>query len=390
MKRFFKSKWVRIPYTIVLYGFAVYGFFLTFTFFAMKFGWTKDGGNIDQNNRYFQEMHDKYNQNFRIDSVSMAKHRYEVMERILVLNNFYPKNAQQILQVYTEKRDEKLALQMLDAVDLRLRSNQAYRQALQKMKTMTASVKKTTGLSVFEWMNIDEWKHFREALAKDQKIIDSVAKVTGVEGRLIVSCLVGEQVRLFNSRRERFKDLVSPLKSLALETNMSYGVTGIKEFTAIRIETLLKDSTSQFYLGKEYAHLLDYDSTINYANKLNDTMSVRLQRLVQWDNHYYSYLYAALYLKQIKTQWERAGYPIDDRPEILASLFNLGYQKSKPKPNPAVGGSVYKIRDVEYTFGAVAYEFYYSGELSNLFPYERSRFDFNKPLPPVKGKKAET
>ncbi|MFY7991371.1 MAG: hypothetical protein ACOVO3_11605 [Fluviicola sp.] len=247
MKRFFASKWVRIPYTIVLYGFAVYGFFLTFTYFAMKFGWTKDGGNIDQNNRYFQEMHDKYNQNFKVDSVSMAKHRYELMERILVLNNFYPKNAQQILQVYAEKRDEKLALQMLDAVDLRLRSNQAYRLAQQKMKGFTSANKKATGLSVFEWMNIDEWKHFKEALAKDHKIIDSVAKVTGVEGRLIVACLVGEQVRLFNSRRERFKDLVSPLKSLALETNMSYGVTGIKEFTAIRIEELLKDSTSRVF-----------------------------------------------------------------------------------------------------------------------------------------------
>ena len=105
-------------------------------------------------------------------------------------------------------------------------------------------------------------------------------------------------------------------------------------------------------------------------------MSLRVRRLVQFKNHYYSYLYTALFLKQIKMQWERAGYPIDKRPEILASLFNLGYQKSKPKKNPGVGGSNYKIHDTEYTFGSVAFEFYYSGELSEIFPYKKKSFDF--------------
>ena len=86
-------------------------------------------------------------------------------------------------------------------------------------------------------------------------------------------------------------------------------------------------------------------------------------------------MYTALFLREIKTQWEKAGYPIDDRPEILASLFNLGFQRSKPKPNPAVGGSVYKIKDTDYTFGSVAYEFFYSGELADVFPYKKKSFE---------------
>jgi len=233
---------------------------------------------------------------------------------------------------------------------------------------------KASGLNAFDWMNIMEWKYFKEAVAKDKRYIDSAAKAAGVESRMIVACLVGEQVRLFNSRRERFKNFVAPLKSLALETNMSYGVTGIKENTAQRIEHYLKDSTSMYYLGNKYAHLLDYDSTINYNNQHNDTMSVRVKRLVQYKDHYYSYLYAAIYIKQIKTQWEKAGFPIGNRPEILASLFNLGYQKSMPKKNPAVGGSNFKIREQDYTFGSVAYEFYYSGEMSNIFPYKKEKF----------------
>lgn len=379
MRKILRSKWVRVPYRITLYSFAIYGAFLTLTYLAMKFKWTNDAGMIDANNRYFQEMHDKYNQNFKIDSVSMQKHKYEVLNRIIVLNEFYPVNAQYVLSAYQKTQDERLALQMLDAVDLRLQKDRKYQRALQKMKDKSGSSdSETTGLSVFEWMNIEEWKYFKEAVAKDKKWIDSAARVTGVEGRFIVACLVGEQVRLFNSRREKFKNLVAPLKSLALETNLSYGVTGIKENTAIRIEQYLKDSTSVYYLGKEYAHLLDYDSLTNYTNNINDTMNVRLQRLVQFNNHYYSYLYAAIFIKQIKMQWERAGYPIDDRPEILASLFNLGYAKSKPKKNPGVGGSVFKVRETEYTFGSVAYEFYYSGEMADLFPYEKKHFDWLK------------
>jgi hypothetical protein len=53
----------------------------------------------------------------------------------------------------------------------------------------------------------------------------------------------------------------------------------------------------------------------------------------------------------------------------LASIFNLGYRKSIPKKYPAVGGSNFMIRDKEYTFGGVAYDFYYSGELLDEFPY---------------------
>lgn len=379
MKRFFLSKWFKIPYRVILYSFAGYGAFLTLTYFAMKFKWTNDSGMIDSNNRYFQGMHDKYNLSFKVDSVSMIQHRFEILNRIILLNEYYPVNAQYILSSYKSNGDEKLALQMLDAADLRLLSNPEYRKDSRLLnKNLNRKKKKTTALSVFEWMNVAEWKYFKEAVTKDKKFIDSAANVTGVEPRLIVACLVGEQVRLFNSRRERFKDYIAPLKTLALETNLSYGVTGIKESTAMRIETYLKDPNCDYYLGDEYAHLLDYDSLSSYNNGLNDTMSIRLQRLVQFNNHYYSYLYAAIFVKQIKMQWERAGYPIEDRPEIFASLFNLGFQKSKPKKRPGVGGSVFKINETEYTFGAVAFEFYYSGEMSDVFPYKKSRFDWNK------------
>jgi hypothetical protein len=369
MKRFFQSKWFKIPYNLALYGFAGYGVILVGVFLALKFRITDDKGLVDDNNRYFQQMHDKYNQNFKVDSASLVKYRNEILERINLVNAYYPKNARTILEAWAQSKSEKTALQMLSAVDLKLKDNKSYQRRLRAILSKNRTTNLAKSGNVFEWMNFLEWSYFKEAVTKDKKYIDSAAAACGVEPRMIVACLVGEQVRLFNSRRERFKDLVAPLKTLALETNMSFGVTGIKEQTARNIETYLKDPQSPLYCGSKYEHLLDYDSTRNYNNAHNDTLSLRVKRLVQYKDHYYSYLYAGIFIRQIATQWKKAGYSIDERPEILASIFNLGYRKSIPKKYPAVGGSNFMIRDKEYTFGGVAYDFYYSGELLDEFPF---------------------
>ena len=104
----------------------------------------------------------------------------------------------------------------------------------------------------------------------------------------------------------------------------------------------------------------------------------RINRLTDYHNHFYSYMYAAIFLKQVKMQWQRAGFPIDNRPEILATLFNVGYPQSQPKKNPQVGGSTITIYEKPYSFGAIAYQFYYSGELYDIFPFEKKKFDWSE------------
>jgi hypothetical protein len=183
--------------------------------------------------------------------------------------------------------------------------------------------------------------------------------------------LVGEQIRLFNSNRESYKKWIGPLKILSVESQFSFGVTGIKEHTAKQIEGHLKNPASVYYLGKKYEHLLDF--------KGGDSTGVageRISRLTDYHNHFYSYMYAAIFLKQVKMQWQRAGFPIDNRPEILATLFNVGYPQSQPKKNPQVGGSTITIYEKPYSFGAIAYQFYYSGELFDIFPFEKTKFDW--------------
>jgi len=350
--------------------FALIGFILVSAFFAVKFHLTNDPGMVDLNDRYFQEIKDKYSRSAEaeVNTVDFSEARF--LHNISVLSKYYPTNAFYIQNAFFKSHNLKDAQRMLEAVNIYLQDNQEYHTELTGFQENTdPTVFKLNSKSVFEWMNIPEWQDFKLAVAKDKPLIDSAAYLTGVEPRLIVAMLVGEQIRLFNSSREAYKKWIGPLKILSVETTFSLGVTGIKVPTAQLIEKNLKDSTSVFYLGKKYENLISFQT--------KGIEQERFNRLTSYKNHFYSYLYAALNVKQINQQWERAGYPIHDRPEILATLYNIGYEASVPKENPVVGGSGIDIKGKRYTFGAVAYEFYYSGELFDLFPYKNSRFDFN-------------
>lgn len=91
-------------------------------------------------------------------------------------------------------------------------------------------------------------------------------------------------------------------------------------------------------------------------------------RIIDEDNRYYSYLYAGLHLKEFEAQWKKAGYDISARPEILSTLFNIGFRYSKPNANPKSGGASIDVYDKDYSFGSLAGEFYYSNELIDVFP----------------------
>jgi hypothetical protein len=130
--------------------------------------------------------------------------------------------------------------------------------------------------------------------------------------------------------------------------------------TAKRIEENLKNKDSEFYLGEEYENVLDYKGIL-------DIDSERLSRFTDSHNHYYSYFYTAIYIKQIINQWNKYGFDISQRPEVLATIFNIGFDNSVPKENPLVGGSVINIEGIDYTFGGIAYDFYYSKEFLDIF-----------------------
>lgn len=350
--------------------FTTIGFVLTGAFLAVKLHLTDDPGSVDVNDRVFQELaakkysHIEYKSKNKSDSAYVATRQKAYMYyKIMALNEYYPLNAELLINAINKTNDPVIAEKMYDALALKIDTNEALRKKIQFSVKILERTKPDNQYkrNVYEWMNMEEWADFKLAVVKDKQQIDSAAKILDIEPRYIVSVLVGEQIRLFTSIREVYKNVIAPLKILSVENKFAYGVTGIKEETAMKTEKLLLDKNSEYYLGEKYETLLSF-STRDHANE-------RFRRLIDYRNHYYSYLYAGIIIKQHIEQWKKTGYDISGRPEILATLFNLGYYASKPKPNPSVGGSNININGTVYSFGSLAYEFYYSGELIDAFPY---------------------
>ena len=226
----------------------------------------------------------------------------------------------------------------------------------------------TSTLADEAWTRTEEWSVLKAAIIKDADSIDKAAAATGVPARMIVAPLVVEQLRLFYTDREVFKSVFAPLKILGVQSQFSWGVMGIKQDTAIAIENHLADSQSPWYLGPEYSHLLDYSGTSSGSSGTVDRDAERFAKLTSEHDRYYSYLYAALCIKEIETQWKNASFPIENRPDILATLFNIGFGNSHPNTNPQSGGAEIDIGTTTYSFGGLAGSFYDSSELIDIFP----------------------
>ncbi len=223
----------------------------------------------------------------------------------------------------------------------------------------------------YYWQTLPEWQTLKTALQKETEIINRSAIASGVPARLIVSNLVAEQLRFFYDDRESYKKFFEPLKILGSQTQFSWGVMGIKEDTAVHIENNLKNPTSPYYLGLQYEHILDFKTASTSGNSANNSTDVSMERFTRMTDqhkHYYNYLYAGLYLAEIEHQWKQAGFNISDRPEILSTLYNIGFSGSKPNANPQSGGAPIPIGNQTYSFGTIAAQFYNSNELLSEFP----------------------
>lgn len=160
---------------------------------------------------------------------------------------------------------------------------------------------------------------------KNRKELDDVVRVLqDVEKETLQSIIMIEQVRASNTQRGVFKQMVKN-NLLQSFTQFSLGIGWMKEVTAQKIESALKDKSSPFYLWKEFEHILDY--------KKGETLRDRLTRN---DSYYYQYLYTWLEIKMIKKQWANAGFDISSRVWLIATIYNLGLEKSIPKSDPDV------------------------------------------------------
>jgi hypothetical protein len=366
-KSFFKRKWVRVTYLVLVHLFAIYGAIQIGGLVIFKLGLTNNSGTIDKNSRYLMEVSEM---NDLSKSGVSAQERIQVdldqYVKMAVFGRFYPENARLMMQTLRTCDNPAVVSQMIAAAELYTDKNDEYKDYLAQVDKAYKSIKQQQNPNVIPWMATEEWAALKPAILKDKVLIDSAAHITGVDPRLIVGCLVGEQMRLFNSKREIYKTYLAPRAILSVQSQFSLGVNGIKDFTAMKVERNLKDPNSEYYMGKEYEHILDFHTA--------DHTTERVNRLVDYHNHLYSYIYTGCILHQTMMQWKRAGYDISNRPDILFTLFNVGFSQSQPKPDPRCGGSHINIAGKVYTFGAIGFDFFFSGEMSDAFPLHETYF----------------
>ena len=371
-KRSLWKSWKRLKgrskfYLIMLHLFALVGAGILGAWAFYELGFTNNKGGTDKNNRYLTESQQYIPQS---DSVSSQEQTLDDYRSLSLFRNFYPKNADLIFNAAQYSDRPTAVREMLYAANMYMQDDD-HAVAYQKMMADLDNLIKSNKMQPFEgnvvpWMNDSAWPALKSAILKDSALINEAARLTGVEPRLIVGCLVGEQVRLFNSKREMYKRYLGPMKVLSVQSQFSLGVNGIKDFTAMQVERNLTDTASIFYMGKPYEHILDFQTA--------DHQSERFNRLTNYRNHLYSYIYTGCILHQTMLQWRRSGYDIVNRPDILFTLFNLGFAASKPGPDPKCGGSHITVHDEIYTFGVICNDFYYSGELAEQFPLKAKRF----------------
>lgn len=339
----------------VLILFALVGLVFVCVFIAMQFGWLNVRGTIKQRN-------DSLYQASRT-AVPVASDGIQavLLCKIHALSSMAPETANNIYDVYQASQNTDLVNIMLTAAQERFLSTDL---PTEYNACATALVPDTSPLakSAYAWADSPEWAVISSALIRDQDVIRQAAKDAGISPRLLLGGIIGEQFRFFTNERESFKSYFEPLKVLASLSQFSYGIAGLKPETAKTIEDHLHDPASVFYLGPSMENVITYTDG-------SDPDTVRFDRITDTTNTYYSYLYSGLFMRQVIVQWKAAGYDISNRPEVLSTLYNLGFNRSIPKADPGAGGAPITVNGVDYDFGQLGYEFYYSGELSQEFPY---------------------
>jgi hypothetical protein len=238
------------------------------------------------------------------------------------------------------------------------------REAFFSAPASTQSAASQAAISAYHgpWQQSEEWNIMEAAIRRDQSTIQRAANDSGVPARIIAANLIAEQLRLFFTDREDYKKFFYPLKILGPQSQFSWGVMGMKEATAVQVEANLKDPSSPYYPGAQYEHVLDFPAGTTDIN------GARFTRMTDQHDHYYSYLYAGLYIKEVEAQWAKAGFPIDSNPAVISTLYNIGFTHSAPNANPQVGGAAITLSDGTRSFGALAAEFYNSDLLGDILP----------------------
>ncbi len=324
----------------------------------MQLGLTNVRGTIKERNKYFTEDISK------IKNADPEKIEILLSCKIHVLAEVAPDTARKIEITYDKTGNLTLIDKMFENALLRFKGTNLVSK-FNDCDTETVKNESPVAQTAYKWADSAEWEVLKSAFIRDQDVIKKAAKDAGISPRILLGGVIGEQLRFFGNSRESFKSYFEPLKILASLSKFSFGIAGLKPETVARIDENLKNKESVFYLGGNMENIITYPTDADIAK-------TRFERITDIKDPYYSYLYVGLFMRQVTAQWGKAGYDISSSPGVLSTLYNLGFNRSIPKPDSAPGGAVITINGEEYSFGELGEQFYYSGELSQEFPYGKN------------------
>ncbi len=143
-------------------------------------------------------------------------------------------------------------------------------------------------------------------IIENKDLVMSASQKFDINPVFLSAIIYTERTRNYDWTDEAFDEVIARVGQ-----NSSIGFGQIKIKTAYFIEKQISDSTSKFYCGKFYKDNLKISKTpFQLIEKLqNDSLNI---------------LYAAAYIRIIQTIWENRGFSINDNPEIIGSLYQLG------------------------------------------------------------------
>jgi hypothetical protein len=168
-----------------------------------------------------------------------------------------------------------------------------------------------------------------ETICEYRDDIAGQAELFGVDPRLVAAILYVEKVqyvlddwlRLRHNLETAAAEYFFFIRDVLFWADLSTGYCRIKpSFARQTRQMLLEDSAAPARLTAD-----DVDPSLYYDSA---SLSIRI-------------MCAGLYV--LERQWRNAGFDISQSPEILATLYNLGYEKSVPNAKPSSGGSDFPV-----------------------------------------------
>lgn len=184
----------------------------------------------------------------------------------------------------------------------------------------------------------------RNELTQKSGLIRQCAEKLEISPRLLASVIYTEK-RMNVTLVDAFEVLYADLGA-----NSSIGLAQIRLTTGKWIIDNAKDSVSNYFIAKRYHRWLPA-----YRNQAD------LIRLLKQDST--NCLLAAFHIKQIVQRWQKGGYDLSKRPDIIATLYTYGFI------NRETGEEIAPHANPKSNFlGKVANDFYESSKLSEVYP----------------------